>query len=133
MPTTTTPTLELSLPPEPESVRRMRRALGQGGLSPDIDHTVTLLSSELVTNAIRHAAQHGPIRVEATLVSDFARVAVIDSGAGFDPEVRHDARGYGLRLVEKLASNWGVEADGDGGGTRVWFEVDRRRRRFQRD
>jgi anti-sigma regulatory factor (Ser/Thr protein kinase) len=132
VPATTTPTLELSLEPEPESVRQMRRALSQGGLSPDIDHTVTLLSSEIVTNAIRHAAHHGPIRVEATLVADFARVAVIDSGPGFDPEVRHDARGYGLRLVEKLASNWGVEP-GDDGGTRVWFEVDRRRRRFQRD
>jgi anti-sigma regulatory factor (Ser/Thr protein kinase) len=109
----------------------MRRALSKGGLSPDIDHTVTLLSSELVTNAIRHA--DGPIRVEATLVPDFARVAVIDSGPGFDPEVRHEARGYGLRLIDKLASDWGVEAaDGDGGGTRVWFEVDRRRRRFQR-
>ena len=132
MATTTTPTLELSLAPDPESVRTMRRALAKGGLSPDIDHTVTLLSSEIVTNAIRHAAQHGPIRVEATLVPDFARVAVTDSGPGFDPGVRHDARGYGLRLVDKLASDWGVES-GEDGGTRVWFEVDRRRRRFQRD
>jgi hypothetical protein len=29
-----------------------------------------------------------------------------------------------------LSSRWGV--DNDDRGTRVWFEVDRRRRRFQR-
>jgi anti-sigma regulatory factor (Ser/Thr protein kinase) len=129
--TSTTPTLELSLAPEPESVRRLRRALARGGLDPDIDHTVTLLASEVVTNAIRHAAQHGPIRIEAVLEADFARVAVVDHGPGFSPDVRHDARGYGLRLVDKLASQWGVEPDAES-GTRVWFEVDRRRRRFER-
>jgi len=55
---------------------------------------------------------------------------VIDGGAGFDPEVRHAVNGFGLRLVDKLASRWGVERESN--TTRVWFEVDRRRRRFDR-
>lgn len=126
----TTPSIALILPAEPTSVRRVRRALTEGGLDPDLDHTVVLLASELVTNAIRHAGADGDVAVEAVLRPDFARVEIADRGAGFDPEVRHGATGYGLRLVDKLASRWGVERDE---GTRVWFEVDRRPRRFDRD
>ena len=131
MPATTTsqPTLTLTLPPEPESVRRARRALVEAGLDPDLDHTVSLLTSEVVTNAVRHAARYGDIQMAATLEPGFVRVEVLDRGPGFNPDVRHDHRGFGLRLVEKLASRWGVET---GAGTVVWFEVDRRRRRFGR-
>jgi anti-sigma regulatory factor (Ser/Thr protein kinase) len=126
---TRTPTLALTVPAEPQSVRRVRRALAEGGLHPDLDHTVTLLASELVSNSIRHAGHRGDITVEAVLQGDFVRVDVVDPGPGFDPEVRHGARGFGLRLIDKLASRWGVEGSGP---TRVWFEVDRRRRRFER-
>lgn len=122
-------TLSVALPPVPESARRARRALLQGGLDPDLDHTVSLLTTELVTNSVRHVGD-GPVRVEATLVEGFARVEVGDSGPGFDPEIRREVNGFGLRLVDKLASRWGVE--GGPGDFRVWFEVDRRRRRFDR-
>lgn len=123
-------TLTVSLPPVPESARRCRRALVAGGLDPDLDHTVSLLATELVTNSVRHAAASSDIRIEAVLADGFARVEVLDRGSGFDPEVRHSVNGFGLRLVDKLASRWGVEVEED--GTRVWFEVDRRRRRFER-
>ncbi|UGS34050.1 ATP-binding protein [Capillimicrobium parvum] len=122
--------LTVALPPVPESARRARRALVQGGLDPDLDHTVNLLTSEIVTNSVRHCRVPKEIRLEAVLDDGFARVAVIDQGPGFDPDVRHHANGFGLRLVDKLASRWGVDHDDD--GTRVWFEVDRRRRRFDR-
>ena len=91
-----------------------------------------LLTSELVTNAVRHAGM-GPrdrIVIAARLTPDFARVEVRDTGPGFDADLRVEARGYGLRLTDMLASRWGV--DHDDHLTRVWFEVDRRRRRFQR-
>jgi two-component sensor histidine kinase len=123
-------TLTVTLPPVPESARRCRRALVAGGLDPDLDHTVSLLATELVTNSVRHAAASSDIRIEAVLAEGFARVEVIDHGAGFDPEVRHSVNGFGLRLVDKLASHWGVAVQDD--GTHVWFEVDRRRRRFER-
>ena len=124
-------TLRVVLPAVPESARRARRALVQAGLDPDLDHTVSLLSTELVTNAVKHVIGSGDVRVEAVLSDGFARVEVVDSGPGFDPDIRHDAGGFGLRLVDKLASRWGV--DREGGEFRVWFEVDRRRRRFDRD
>ncbi len=123
-------TFIVELPPVPESARQARRALMNGGLDPDLDHTVSLLATELVTNSVRHAAVEGDIRIEATLAEGYARIEVVDGGAGFDPEIRHDVDGFGLRLVDKLASRWGVQRDGE--GTRVWFEVDRRRRRFDR-
>lgn len=124
-------TLTVELPPVPESARRARRALVAGGLDPDLDHTVSLLATELVTNSIRHARVRGDIRIDATLAEGFARIEVIDGGAGFDPDVRHEVNGFGLRLVDKLASRWGVEREAT--CTRVWFEIDRRRRRFDRE
>ena len=89
--------LTVALPPVPESARRARRALVQGGLDPDLDHTVNLLTSEIVTNSVRHCRVAAEIRLEAVLEDGFARVAVIDQGPGFDPDVRHQANGFGLR------------------------------------
>jgi anti-sigma regulatory factor (Ser/Thr protein kinase) len=127
---TRTPTLSLTLPPRPESATRARRALVQHGLDEEIEHTVTLLTTEIVANSVRHAIGGREIHVAATVEPAFVRVEVLDAGPGFDPEVRHDSDGYGLRLVDKLATRWGVER---GRGTLVWFEVDRRTRRFRRD
>ncbi len=123
----------LALQAVPEASGAARRALVREGLDPDMDHTVCLLVSELVTNAVRHAGM-GPadrIVLAARLEPDFVRVEVRDTGRGFDPDVRAEARGYGLRLTDMLATRWGVDRDEDA-GTRVWFEVDRRRRRFAR-
>jgi two-component sensor histidine kinase len=125
-----TKTLRMTLPPVAEAARRARRGLISGGLDPDLDHTVSLLVTELVTNSVRHAAATSDIRLEAALAEGFARVEVIDRGAGFDPEIRHTVNGFGLRLVDTLASRWGVDVGDD--GAHVWFEVDRRRRRFDR-
>jgi two-component sensor histidine kinase len=126
---TSTPTVALTLPPLPESARDARRALCDHGLDRDLEHTVSLLTTELLANAMRHVPGTADIHVAATLESSFARVEVLDSGPGFDPDVRHETDGFGLRLVDKLATRWGVER---AQGTLVWFEVDRRRRRFGR-
>jgi anti-sigma regulatory factor (Ser/Thr protein kinase) len=127
---TGTPSLSLTLPPVPESATRARRELVSHGLEDELEHTITLLVTEIVANSVRHAGASADIHVGATLEPGYARVEVLDAGPGFDPEIRHDTDGFGLRLVDKLATRWGVER---GQGTLVWFEVDRRRRRFQRD
>ncbi len=122
----------VAFPARPTAAGAARRLLVREGLDPDMDHTVCLLVSELVTNAIRHAGMGEDERIvlAARLTDDWVRLEVGDGGEGFDPEVRHDASGYGLRMLDMLASRWGV--DRDESGTRVWFEVDRRRRRFPR-
>ena len=122
----------VAFPAKPEAAGAARRLLIREGLDPDLDHTVCLLVSEVVTNSIRHAgtAEHQRIVLAARLTDDWARIEVRDSGPGFDPDIRHEAQGYGLRMLDMLASRWGVDRDDQ--GTRVWFEVDRRRRRFAR-
>jgi anti-sigma regulatory factor (Ser/Thr protein kinase) len=127
---TSSRSLSLTLPSVPESTRRARRAVVRAGVDEDLRHAVTLLVSELVANCIRHAGQEGEIHIAGTFGPAFARIEVLDTGPGFDPEVRHDSDGFGLRLVDKLATRWGVER---ARGTLVWFEVDKRRRRFSRD
>ena len=129
---TGTPTLSLRLPSRPESASRARRALVKHGLEEELEHTITLLTTEVVANSVRHAVGTTEVHVAATIEPGFTRVEVLDAGPGFDPEIRHQSEGYGLRLVDKLATRWGVER---GRGTLVWFEVDRRsgRRRFDRD
>lgn len=122
----------LALDPVPEAVRTARHALQDAGVGEDVDHTVSLLTSEIVGNAVRHASlrREDQIVFFARISGDHVRVEVADRGPGFDPEIRHHTAGFGLRLLDKLAARWGVERTGQ--GCRVWFEVDRRRRRLDR-
>jgi anti-sigma regulatory factor (Ser/Thr protein kinase) len=83
-----------------------------------------LLTTELVTNAVRHGGRPGS-EIDVTLLrTDTAvRVEVGDPGPGFDPGASapgHD-RGWGLFLVDRLADRWGVERIGN--RTVVWFEL----------
>ena len=121
----------LALEPRPESARLVRRALAAHGLGEDVGHTVTLLATEVVGNAVRHAALDPNQRIVffARLEGDYVRVEVADPGPGFEPATVA-TEGFGLRLLEKLATRWGVVPGAR--GCRVWFEVDRRSRRFAR-
>ena len=122
----------LALAPTPDASRNARRALSELGIPEDLTHTVTLLTSEIVGNSVRHAdmASGDRILFSAQMGSDHARIEVADTGAGFNPEVRHEAEGHGLRMLDKLASRWGSERTDH--GSCVWFEVDRRSGRFAR-
>lgn len=88
-----------------------------------------LLTSELVSNALRHAqlGDEAEIRVEIEIEADSVRVSVVDAGAGFDfgkmfwepPEA---GGGWGLSYVEALADRWGIDASPPHS---VWFEMER--------
>lgn len=87
--------------------------------------TLELLVSEVVTNAVVHGrADSGALEVVAWLSDDHVRVEVRDDGGGFVPRPRalepDEAGGWGLFLVEQLASSWGVSFSGR---TTVWFEL----------
>jgi anti-sigma regulatory factor (Ser/Thr protein kinase) len=92
-----------------------------------IDDAV-LLTSELVTNAVRHAGldEQDEIEVKVSVDTRVLRVTVRDPGPGFDPEAvvrrRSDDGGWGLDLLRRLSSRWGV--DRGSAGTDVWFEID---------
>ncbi len=117
--------LSVDLPPEPASATRARRLAREQltvHCTPDALDTVSLLVTELVTNAILHART--PLRLLIELHPDRVRVCVEDSSPQ-QPEVHHygtDAvTGRGLALVEKLASSWGV--DTTVAGKVVWCEI----------
>jgi len=96
------------------------------GIDQSSCFTVVLLVSEVVTNAVLHSEGpvDSPIGLHISVGEDVVRVTVTDAGEGFtpvprDPESR-EGGGYGLYLLEKSASRWGVSALD---GTCVWFEV----------
>jgi anti-sigma regulatory factor (Ser/Thr protein kinase) len=97
------------------------------GIDGSLGQTIVLLVSEVVSNAVRHSAapEEAAIALEARITEHSVRIAVTDAGEGFTPRQRDPERvgeGYGLYLLEKASSRWGVARDG---GTTVWFEVER--------
>jgi anti-sigma regulatory factor (Ser/Thr protein kinase) len=125
------PSLRVSLRRDPRApvharaaVARFTELRGIAGLALD---TLTLLVSELVSNAVLHS--DAPPASEILLCARVleratVRVEVIDCGSGFTVAPRDPSRatgGYGLFLVAQQASRWGVDREG---GTRVWFEIE---------
>lgn len=91
----------------------------------DLLDTVSLLVTELVTNAVIHAASDAEVAV--ALMPTVLRVEVSDRGEG-RPERRRagtmDTSGRGMELIDALAARWGAEPR-PGGGNTVWFELER--------
>ncbi len=83
-----------------------------------------LLVSEVVSNSVRHAGLGAADAIEVRVRGSRAmlHVDVIDPGPGFEPQVhpRQDDGGWGLWILDQLATRWGVER---GGRTRVWFDL----------
>jgi DNA-binding NarL/FixJ family response regulator len=88
--------------------------------------SVELLVSELVTNAVLHATS-AP-RLDVHVGRARVRIEVFDDDAT-PPHTRlpnsSGIGGWGLQLVDQLASRWG--SDPQPGGKVVWFEMDRSR------
>ncbi|HTT31188.1 MAG TPA: ATP-binding protein [Solirubrobacteraceae bacterium] len=116
---------ERTFPHEPQSVPAARRFATSvlRGASTETLEAVELMVSELATNCIRHTDSGfelsitrggGDIRVEAT------------DGAGGEPEMRSpkptDPSGRGLKIIDMLSSDWGVDHRPATGKT-VWFTV----------
>jgi signal transduction histidine kinase len=59
--------------------------------------------------------------VRIDLEEEGLRVAVHDHGQGFDRDEAARSNGYGLSLIQQLASEWGVERGAD--ETEVWFTL----------
>lgn len=100
----------------------MARALADGCGADETIELVSLLVTEVVTNALLHARTE--LRLDVKVGPEVIRVEVAD-GSAFLPisEVPgHDqVGGRGLFLVDQLALSWG--ADPIDGGKVVWFEV----------
>lgn len=119
------------LPARAESVSRARKLtdlrLVQWGVGRETGDTAILVVSELVTNAVVHAAGHHVI-CELRLDRGRLRIAVEDQGYGpTGPQLHRggeDEGGRGLFLVDAVSSCWGAqETSGYGPGRVVWAEL----------
>lgn len=119
----------VTIPGRPEQVSGTRAFIGRtlGGL-PGVDRdAATLLTSELVTNAIQHTDSGTPGGMVTVIVIEVpggVLVEVADEGSAGTPVVKADlyaAEGHGLFLVQKLATQWGYLRCES--GTTVWFHL----------
>lgn len=120
-------TAELTLPPDPATVGRARRAV-RAALrethDPDLRHAAELVVSELVTNAVVHAATEVRLRIAAE--PGAIRVEIEDGNLHLP--VRRTwsesaGTGRGLLIVDEHADRW--SATRTGSGKVVWFEIGR--------
>jgi len=127
------PSIHLFLGPDTGAPSRARRALRselESVLEADVLDQAMLLVSELVTNSVRHGGLRPDQEIELTVRASphHLRVEVAEPGEGFEPAPTAlprrgiPAGGWGLYLVDRLSSAWGVEG---GDVTKVWFELDK--------
>jgi anti-sigma regulatory factor (Ser/Thr protein kinase) len=120
----------LTIPGRPEQVATARafvsRTLSSHQVGTDND-AATLLTSEIVTNAILHTksgVDGGTVTIVVIGVPHGVLVEIIDDGSAGTPIVKGDlyaAEGHGLFLVQHLAAQWGYLRDPV--GTTVWFHL----------
>jgi anti-sigma regulatory factor (Ser/Thr protein kinase) len=100
--------------------RRLRQDLG-GLLPPQELCDLTVVVSELVTNAVIHG--EGAIRLRVEFCSGVLKGEVSDEGCGFECRARDvgvdQLHVRGLLFVDRFASRWGVH---EGTGV-VWFQM----------
>jgi len=118
--------------PAAESAAGMARQATRAAVAvwqlDELTDVAVLLVSELVTNAIQHAA---PGASETVLRLQYGgswlRIEVHDpSPHGPEPRIPDwlDESGFGLMLVDALAAKWGVQQTTQ--GKAVWAELDAR-------
>jgi anti-sigma regulatory factor (Ser/Thr protein kinase) len=109
------------LPRSPDSIRVARRLVRTHSamLGTQQREDAILMVSELVTNALVHGT--GTISLGIEVAPDWLRVEVSDQGnVKLAPSPTAGAHGgWGLRIVDQLADDWGVRE----GSTKVWFRL----------
>jgi hypothetical protein len=92
---------------------------------PWLSETANLLTSELVTNAIRHA-KSGPV-ITAAIANGLLEVGVTDGSPDEVPQVfsTWDATrdgGRGMAIIDALSVEWGMTVFAE--GKHVWFRLE---------
>ncbi|MFF4210327.1 ATP-binding protein [Streptomyces sp. NPDC001796] len=121
----------LDLPAVPTAVglarTSVRRLLGRWGTGDCTTDNAVLVTSELVTNAVKHSAGD---RIVCRIHTDGhrLRIEVEDENRGGTLPTRRrpgpdDQGGRGLLLVGMLSGDWGVRDAPDGSGLIVWADL----------
>ena len=127
--------MELSVPADLSALADVRRSFDAFGLPPGVREDAQLLVTELVSNSIRHAELRAEerIRIWAEWSGRRLKVMVRDRENGQPGQPGQPARiagsirpapgaesGWGLFIVNRLATRWGTIHDG---GPGYWFEL----------
>jgi anti-sigma regulatory factor (Ser/Thr protein kinase) len=114
-------------PAAPATARAALTRWLSGHVPVQVLEDARLLASELITNSLRHPeiSDADLLRLAVQLKEGALRIEVRDPGttgvvAPREPD-RERGGGFGLQLVDMIATRWGVNRTG---GTHVWFEVD---------
>jgi hypothetical protein len=126
--TTTVAELHTGIDGHPHEVADVRHILRDGlvwwNIDIEIRDIAVLLTSEIVTNGLRHGRP--PLRVHAFYKGSGLRVEVHDTDGDETLIIRpvdiESEGGRGLQLVELLATRWGWSPSRY--GKFVWFEID---------
>jgi anti-sigma regulatory factor (Ser/Thr protein kinase) len=115
------------MPATRKAAANARGALRELGLPLPLADDAQLAVSELVTNSVRHAGLAPDDRIRVTVDWSGARlkVHVRDGRRSLGPAVVSGSMrpapgaesGWGLYLVDRVASRWGTTTDG------YWFEL----------
>jgi anti-sigma regulatory factor (Ser/Thr protein kinase) len=102
----------------------LRAALGTWQLD-GFGEVTELLTSELVTNVVRHVG--APMTLRARFDTAASRIRVeVDDPSTEAPVLRHpepsEDHGRGILFIASLADAWGTDIRA--GGKTVWFELD---------
>jgi anti-sigma regulatory factor (Ser/Thr protein kinase) len=113
---------QIRLRPDDSCASTARQFVGEQLVrtGPEWRQNALLVTSELVTNAYRHG--EGVIEVRVKLVAGHLLIEVLDQGNPADVAIRPgtgEFGGWGLRIVEELATEWGVQ----GRNTHVWAKL----------
>jgi anti-sigma regulatory factor (Ser/Thr protein kinase) len=106
--------------------RRLLGDLTEAGVHEATACDASLILSELISNALRHASPlpGGVVKVSWRLSGDCVEIAVGDGGGPTAPAVNKPAAGAlggrGLGIVDRLSLRWGVYTCQDGSETTVW-------------
>jgi anti-sigma regulatory factor (Ser/Thr protein kinase) len=111
----------------PLARRALVRELDRCGAPGDAVDEVALVASELLGNAVRHAAPLGPdcVLLRWRVLPEAVQVEVVDGGGGpvrVTSAAPGATSGRGMHLVSQIADAWGTTDDGHGRRA-VWASV----------
>jgi Histidine kinase-like ATPase domain len=113
-------------PAAPGAARMVTAHCLAGLVAPRILYDAELLVSELVTNSVDHGelGEHDTVLVRIYLATETLRLEIENAGTAgvVAGNGSTDRGGFGLELVDLLATRWGVKR---GRNTVVWFELRR--------
>jgi hypothetical protein len=126
VPDTLIPNLEISLELNAFAPRLARHRLEEvGHLAPDLRDAVSLLTSDLVTRAVRACPSDtgSEVHFSAWMADDFVRVELRAPNALLPRGPDADCSPYEKALLDQIADRWSIDGGEETGC--MWFEIDR--------